>query len=176
MCGYSFHLGKRVPSHHALCRNAVATRRSGFSWRCWDSDLQTWRCCQERTKQRWRKGMTTDMFICKPNFILLSVKQKQGKSPEQTTSCFGRAHSKPKPCPQELQTKQAKRKKTMVDFGLLISCKSTQSYFTKNLSNINEILESDGYQFLLVYLTCYAWERSNHGSVERSTNATKLAC
>lgn len=51
----------------------------------------------------------------------------------------------------------------MVDFGLLVSCKGTLSYFTKNLSNINEILESDGY-------------RSNHGRVERSTDATKLAC
>lgn len=103
-----------------------------------------------------KEGMTTDMFICKPNLILLSMKQKQRKSPEQTTSCFGRAHSKPKPCPQELLKKKAKRKKAMVDFGLLISCKGTQSHFTKNLSNINEILESDVYQFLLAYLTWYA--------------------
>lgn len=117
--------------------------------------------------------MKVDMFLCKPPilfyFMLLSMKQKQRKSPEQTASCSGRARSKPKPRPQQLQKKKAKGKKTMVDVELLISCVNTHSYFTKNLSNFNNILESDGYRLLPVNLTCCTRERSNRGGVERST-------
>lgn len=128
--------------------------------------------------------MKIHIFICKPQyfyFILLSMKQKQRKSPEQPTRCSRSAHSKarqlkPTPRPQELQKKKAKRKKTMVDFELFISCMSAKSYFIKYLSNINNILESDGCHFPPANLTCCTLERSIHGSVECSTNATKLAC
>lgn len=98
------------------------------------------------------------------------MKQRQGETPQQTSSCTRRAHSrlsqlKSKLGPQELQEKKANRMKTMVYI-----------YIYKNLSNINMNLESECCKFPHVNLTFWARERSIHSSVERSSSATTLAC